>query len=239
MIANCECPLRVRSVELLAIGIISVVALSVELSAPAQEGGNFLGSGGGVPVAVAPPEYRSVNGKVYDSNHNPDWNSLSGQIEDISGSELLISLYSNGSWVIVKNFTGVKAIDKLIQIRAMRAGTEEWSGSMKTGNGVYEVWDCGIPYAPSPEQVAAQKKIKEQKIEAEKIRQWQGDSNAVKWLSSQATNGSAFAQYDLATHYLNGRGCETNRDLAIYWLKVAATNGDMAASNKLASLKVN
>ena len=101
------------------------------------------------------------------------------------------------------------------------------------------MWDCGsvYVYVPTPAEIEAQKRAAEAAAKAKAERQWLMDSNTVRWLNSEATNGSTYAQYDLATYYLNGRGCETNRDLAIYWLKQAASNGDVNASNKLAKLK--
>jgi TPR repeat protein len=62
-------------------------------------------------------------------------------------------------------------------------------------------------------------------------------SNAVIWLQSQATNGDAGSQFDLAEHYLNGQGCETNHAKAIYWLTQSANQGNTEASNKLVNLK--
>jgi len=55
-------------------------------------------------------------------------------------------------------------------------------------------------------------------------------------LLSQATNGVAWAQYSVAICYLNGTGCETNREEAIGWLNKAAAQGSVEASNKLAHL---
>lgn len=72
---------------------------------------------------------------------------------------------------------------------------------------------------------------------ADKKRAEQGQVSAVKWLQPQATNGDASAQCSLGIHYLNGQGCETNRELAIYWLKKAADQGSTEASNKLVTLK--
>jgi hypothetical protein len=46
----------------------------------------------------------------------------------------------------------------------------------------------------------------------------------------------ANAQYQLATFYLNGQGCETNREQGFYWLKKSAENGSIEASNKLVKL---
>jgi TPR repeat protein len=53
------------------------------------------------------------------------------------------------------------------------------------------------------------------------------------WLQSEATNGSVSAQCSLGLHYLNGQGCETNKELAVYWLTQAANQGEIEASNKL------
>lgn len=57
---------------------------------------------------------------------------------------------------------------------------------------------------------------------ADKKRAEQGQVAAVKWLQPQATNGDTSAQCSLGIHYLNGQGCETNRELGIYWLKEQA-----------------
>lgn len=63
------------------------------------------------------------------------------------------------------------------------------------------------------------------------------DQHLMKWLNSQATNGSASAECSLGEHYLKGDCCETNKDLAIKWLTLATSNGDIEASNKLVSLQ--
>jgi hypothetical protein len=62
-------------------------------------------------------------------------------------------------------------------------------------------------------------------------------SNVIRWLQPQATNGDASAQCDLGEHYLNGQGCVTNREQAIYWLQKSAAQGYLEASNKLVKLK--
>lgn len=74
-------------------------------------------------------------------------------------------------------------------------------------------------------------------IEAQKKKTFELEKHTVEWLLSQATNGSASAQCSLGIHYLNGQGCEINREQAIFWLQKAAEQGDFEASNKLASLK--
>lgn len=57
-------------------------------------------------------------------------------------------------------------------------------------------------------------------------------------LFMESTNGDASAQFNLGMHYLKGDCCETNKNLAIDWLKVSAGNGDIEASNKLSSLTI-
>jgi TPR repeat protein len=89
-------------------------------------------------------------------------------------------------------------------------------------------------------EAKAQALIEKQKAEAEKAARakvYAAQARAVILLQSQATNGSASAQCSLGLRYLNGQGCETNREQAIYWLTQAANQGDQEASNKLASLQ--
>jgi TPR repeat protein len=91
----------------------------------------------------------------------------------------------------------------------------------------------GVDYSPPArvltpeEQKAAGKKHAEQ------------EAKTVKWLYSQATNGSASAQCSLGKRYLIGQGVETNEALAIEWFNKAAAQGDMEASNKLARLSAS
>jgi hypothetical protein len=92
---------------------------------------------------------------------------------------------------------------------------------------------CGPPQ-PTPEQLGAIK-LKQQ---LDKQRTLEGQTNAVHWLQSQATNGDVSAQCSLGLHYLNGLGCETNKEQAIFWLQKAAEQGDSEASNKLSELKL-
>jgi len=61
-------------------------------------------------------------------------------------------------------------------------------------------------------------------------------TNAFKYLLSDASNKMAYAQYSVGLRYLNGNGCETNALEAIRWLKLAAAQGNIEASNKLAKI---
>ena len=96
--------------------------------------------------------------------------------------------------------------------------------------------DYGVacaPPPPSPEQLAMLKA----RQDPEHQHWWLMQSNAVRSLSTDAEGGDAGAQYSLALHYLNGVGCETNREQAMYWLQKSAAQGYSEASNKLAVLQ--
>jgi hypothetical protein len=53
-----------------------------------------------------------------------------------------------------------------------------------------------------------------------------------------AQNGYPTAQFDLGIRFLDGRGVEQNRDLAIHWLQESSKNGGTAATQKLRDLGV-
>jgi TPR repeat protein len=119
---------------------------------------------------------------------------------------------------------------------AWYVGTYTYS-TVNGGSRTIKKLDYGTPCGPAPEFI--QHQIEAAKAEAilNKQKAEQGQINAVRWLQSQATNGDAYAQYSLGEHYLKGQGCETNREQAVYWLKKAAAQGYLEASNKLAALK--
>jgi TPR repeat protein len=93
------------------------------------------------------------------------------------------------------------------------------------------------PPPPTPAQIAAAQESARITALRDRQRALENETNAVRWLQTQVTNGSPSAQYSLGLHYLNGRGCATNRDQAIYWITQAANQGDADASNKLVTLK--
>jgi hypothetical protein len=58
----------------------------------------------------------------------------------------------------------------------------------------------------------------------------------VEWQKKEAATGSAISQYDLGVRYLKGDGLEKDEQLALHWLKVAATNGNDQAVKLLSDL---
>ena len=103
--------------------------------------------------------------------------------------------------------------------------------------GVHIYHDEPLPTPPTPAQIKAAHDAAIAHAAADRLRAAQGQTNAVRWLLPQATNGDASAQCSLGLHYLNGQGCATNREQAIFWLQKAAGQGNIEASNKLATLK--
>lgn len=144
--------------------------------------------------------------------------------------------------VLVVNYPteGIAEGEKL-DFYAVQIGTTNFSGH------TIELWDAGIPKLTpvtieqrkewQAQTAAFNEKQKAKAQEAAQAKKFLIQSNAVRWLQPQATNGDASAQCSLGLHYLNGQGCETNREQAIYWLTQAADQGDQEASNKLASLQ--
>jgi hypothetical protein len=101
---------------------------------------------------------------------------------------------------------------------------------------------CAEPEWAKEQDEANSKLIHEQELKANTAadaRKHKLNVRTFDWLLTQAKSGSPSAQCGLAEHYLNGIGCETNREKAIYWFEKAREQGDLEASNKLISLKVN
>lgn len=92
------------------------------------------------------------------------------------------------------------------------------------------VYDMGVDYSPPArvltpdQQKAAGKKHAEQ------------EAKTVRWLFSQATNGSASAESSLGFRYLKGQGVPKDEALGRQWLQKAAADGDAEAASKLAAL---
>ncbi len=139
-----------------------------------------------------------------------------------------------GSRFALTNYQGEAIADRTITAFGLKVGTYSW------GSQPMELFDCGTPYIPpppTPEELAAARARQELAARAAAAKAYQAQSNAVLHLQLLATNGEAWAQCDLGEHLFKGQGCETNRELAIYWLKKAADQGDIEASNHLARLK--
>jgi len=180
---------------------------------------------------------RKIDGKIHNLRFEGE--SKDGHIKYAAEDFLVVStMWSTGEhFFALKNFLGDGSVDKYVDVRVIKAGVVQWNSTP------LELWDCGTLLTPEEEKQkqaefeSAVIKIRQDQIEAARIKTFIANSNEVVRLKSAATGGSASAQFSLALHYLNGKGCETNKDLAIHWLKTASDGGNFGASNKLVELE--
>ncbi len=220
---------------------LAVIAATFGVAVPA------LAQSNDVMVTVKP--YRDPNRKsIVTLGQRGFIEDISGEVRAVYPKYLKLYLENSSRTIILKKYPGAEllAIGNKISVQAVKIGTiqaVEDDGSPKAGV-VLELWEI---YDDSADIAAVndanakllwqrEVEIKQQRVIAAQ-KNWLAQSNAVRWLQPQATNGDASAQCSLGIHYLNGQGCETNREQAIYWLKKAADQGDTEASNKLAKLQ--
>jgi TPR repeat protein len=180
--------------------------------------------------------YRVLSGKTYNVIENPQWQPVIGDVYEKLGKILILQTggYRDWTYVAITNYPSEVLADKQIRMLAVQIGIYDMNDRP------IALYDFGKPYIqppPTPEEIAAAKAQKELSAKAAADKACQLQSNAIRWLQPQATNGDASAQCSLGLHYLNGQGCETNRERGIYWLTQAADQGNMEASNKLSKLK--
>ncbi len=89
------------------------------------------------------------------------------------------------------------------------------------------------------EEVAHEQRlsIEQQKREREGMRKSQEDARTLDFLTARAEKGSASAACSLGLRYLNGNGAKPDKAQAIRWLTIAASAGNLEASNALARAK--
>ncbi len=245
-----------KSVNIVKTKITLLLAMLAVLSVFAQTARESIGLGGGASpppspyIAPQPPAQpqvawnplRLVNGQLYDATRSKLWSAIYGKVDHMEGGVLIIyqdhDMYARNIspiYTAVTNYTTEAFADQKTGFHAMQVGTYHDAGGRPI-----PLYDCGTPYTlppPTPEQIQAAQDAARLAAQRQKERRFLVESNAVRWLQPQASNGDAGAQCDLGEHYLNGVGCETNRQQAVYWLTQAADQGDFEASNKLANLK--
>lgn len=180
---------------------------------------------------------RIVNGKPYNIVQNAGWKVIVGNVYMADGNLVVVREFSDfkvgGALFAITNCP-IAPVDQRMSVVAMRCGT------IVSGNIPIQLWDCGTPYippAPTAEQARIAQKNAEAIAERQRLKVATTLTNAVNWLGTQATNGEASAQYSLALHYLNGQGCATNRELAIYWLTKSEAQGNEESAAKLKELQ--
>ncbi len=190
------------------------------------------------------PEYRMYNLIFRVEQVLPEGLLLTSSGEYLRGIER--ADFDSHNPIFLKNYPYKNLLvdGQIIRFLAIKIGNYQYTA---TDGAVHTValYDYGVPCDSdtpppphlTPEQIKAAQEAARIRAIADQKRAMQGQTNAVRWLQPQATNGDVSAQYSLGLHYLNGQGCETNREQAIYWLQKAAAQGNLEASNKLVSLQ--
>ncbi len=175
-------------------------------------------------------------GKIMDVTK--DGVRIEGEFGELFGTGYFPGVYDYEDF-FVANFPFDVVNDQVIpasqHLMAWRSGTYTYS-TVNGGSRTIKKLDYGIPCEIPPELIKQQIEAAKARALADKKRAEQGQIAAVKWLQPKATNGDNSAQYELGLHYLKGQGCESNRESAIYWLQKSASQGNLQASNRLASL---
>lgn len=197
-------------------------------------------------IQAIPPDhnvFRAVNGQTYNILYAQTWKVISGKIDSEENGILILRFQvwttawmgntgyrtTKDAYLAIKNYPGNPTAETDISVLALRIGNYDWNGTP------LEFYDCGLPSSPPPPTPQEIDNAKNQAALNQR-RMREGQTNAVHWLLLRCTNGAASDQYDLAVHYLNGQGCETNKQQAIFWLQKASAQGSLEASNKLFSL---
>lgn len=237
--------------------VVAVLSLAREAGAQANRlervGGSFSKERPAVPVAAAAlvdlqSPWRIINGQTCNVFKADDWYLVTGRVIQCKDGTVLVSgnvtrRTSSGDEVgwqeityMVKNLPwGLIDDDKVpSQTYALHVGSTEYTtvlGAKKT----VRTFDYGqAGEAPKPEvYIPIIIKTPAQLEEEKKI-----DANRLKFTLSQATNGVASAQYDLAMRYLEGRGVEKDESTARAWLEKAASKNHAYAKRALATLGV-
>ena len=183
---------------------------------------------------------REFCGKVVDVTS--DGIRIEGEFDELFAASYRGDIFKDAKYpdFFVANYPFSVINDQIIKETdhqmAWSVGTYTYS-TVNGGSRTIKKLDYGIPCDPPAELIQKQNEAAKAKMIAIKKKALEGQTNVVHWLLSQATNGSASTQYSLGLHYLNGQGCETNKEQAIFWLQKAAAQGDLQASNKLSALK--
>jgi Sel1 repeat len=220
--------------KLIAVCLLAVFGL---VSTPAQYHGQTTGGGmnhysnrgQGAGAPLPPPILEPKDlFRIMEANNAPvqatvqnGFSWIEGQIVGYDGSRAEFSKF--GKLFVVDNFPK-------LPIGTQITLADRYTALLQPGRFILDnrtqafLYDYGKPYVGKAWTRSGQ--------DQSKI-----DLKTFQWLSIQATNGSVSAQCRLGIYYLNGKGCQTNKEAAIYWLNSAANQGDFESSNMLTKIQ--
>ena len=131
--------------------------------------------------------------------------------------------------ILVLNFQSSAATGENLHIRAMQVGTTNFVGK------TIELWDCGKPYVPTPEEIATAKAAQEKAKADAKAKVATAKALAVeralKSNQDAAAKGDSFGLMHMGERYRDGDGVEKDTVKAKEYLQKAV---DADASNFIA-----
>lgn len=236
-----------------AVGLFLLLAVNVhaqvdgrELISRGQLGGGRAFIPKEKPKAPEPlPDYRVLNGKVYNATIASNWitlrllanpkitNALVGR-RGIAAKRFnnggYYDVFEEGPLAEIRN--GVKSVFN--EYRVVFIGTEDRNGQP------IEIYDAGRPATRTEveaEIARRQAEANESSLTAAERERKLMAPKVLAYQSQQASNGSPSFQLILGKRYLTGDGVETNLALARHWLQSACTNGEPQATNLLTQIK--
>lgn len=193
-------------------------------------------------------------------NPMPEWQIIIGKVLSVTEGGLIVQTHTVKGYdmfgmtertIFLKNYPSQQTItdDRHVAGYAMAQGRTNYlsvSGATRT----VELWDFGTK--PPDQKIAAHledlRRIREMNdrvlanarevaMQRQQLKREERTQREILDLESKAKAGEGYAQFALGMRYFSGRGVETNRALAMQWLRAAMTNGNTQASNELARIK--
>jgi hypothetical protein len=183
---------------------------------------------------------RLLAGKKYNVVETPAFERIQGEVYEKSGNVIILLMnYYVGSrntyYIAITNYPSDVIIQKQLLFLAARAGTFNWADSQPIA-----LYDYGIPYVPTPEEIAAAKAAQE-KAKAEQkaktdARIAAGKAAALKANQDAAAKGDSLGLLRMGERYRDGDGVEKDLAKAKDYLQRAADAGSPTAADELKNL---
>ncbi len=249
-------PILFRSILLISLCGCDVPQSTSSLGAESGAGAGSTSSGYVVAVTDVRSEEGYIIGHLENKTEHDGYFKIQFKLLDESGAvvgnavDLLSGGLAKGQKWRFKAFAGrdarvfqfdgvwckwgqVKASYELRNISSAEAGQPAANTAEAINKRYYEEQ----PQRGREEKLRAQQERARQIAAANAIAKQDLSKRVIAFQHQQASNGYGSFQYELGRRYLTADGVETNRALAIHWLKSACTNGLSEATNLLVRIQ--
>lgn len=230
------------------IWILTILALLADAQSEWERAG-LGGSGPGMPsgyglhIIIRPADdvwRRRIGTNVYNLKSDQDlrvggWTQIMGGVIQESGGYILVSSGLNGAdEVALTNYPTPVTSTTKISVAAAKAGI------FKFADVPLQIWDCGVPYIPTPEEIAAEKKAKDDAVAAAKAKvaaqKQRADAIALKSNQDLAAKDDPYGLLRMGERYRDGEGVEKDLAKARKYLQLAAEADFPDAKEELSRL---